>query len=336
MFMYKGHIIHVSIGDKTHGNPGVVFFGDIPGTDMDKIAPIVRLRESVEDVIPSVVLLKPRDVKKLTFDAKFYWPLGKQGPICGQGVIMAARAIKEKYRVPDESIITLLPDQKFGPGAAPEKFHLKVSGNQVLSMLDNMYIAPVSKTDPAYAAIASALPNTVTDSIYRTNLGDYMCMFDNVQKLRASTDAFNAAYDKLIAVDKTAFGLLVVSPAEDGKGAEATLSSMGETCITCSNIGLEVGHLMNRFGLLPAIGKDGMQTFDITHPHRVVDSGEMGAKMTIKYNPFKNESRVDLYASVGEDIYIYKDSASVWRQSRILPAKQIQLANTDHILQHSR
>jgi len=336
--MYKGHIIHVSIGEKTHGNPGVVFFGDIPDEDMAILAPAVRLKECGEDVVPSVVLLNPKDVKSHTFDAKFYWPLGQQGPLCGQGVIMAARAIKDKYSVEDGSIITLLPDQKFGPGAAPEKFHLKVIGDRVLSMLGGVGIAPVSQRAPTYKALASALPDIVGGTIYLSSLGDYMCFYNDIDKLRASTDVFNAVYDKIRAYDPTAFGLLVAAPTKDGRGVEATLSSMGETCITCSNIGLEVGQFMQRFGLLPEADKEGLHSFDIIHPHRVADTGELGATSTIKFNPRTDSARVDLSASVGGNIYLYKDENGAFRQNdRIIPVEHdIRLAHINLARQHRR
>ena len=313
--MYKGHIISVSTGEKTHGNPGVVFFDDISDEDMALMAPVVRLKECGNDVIPSVVLLKPKDIKNYTFDAKFYWPLGQQGPLCGQGVIMAARAIKDKYDTPDGTTITLLPDQKFGPGAAPEKFHLWVEGDNVRSMLGGVDIAPATRKDKAANALTNALPSIIPGTIFKSSLGDYMCLYRSTEELRAGTDAFNKAYDEIKTFDPDVFGLLVAAPTKNGKGIEATLSSMGETCITCSNIGLEMGQMMQELGILPDASGDGLHQFDIIHPHRVADTGELGATSTIKYNPQKDSACVELLASVKGETYLYRDSDGTFKQN---------------------
>ncbi|MCL2629290.1 MAG: hypothetical protein FWD33_01160 [Alphaproteobacteria bacterium] len=314
--MYQGYKISVSVQEKTHGNPGAVFFGDISDADMALLAPIVRFKERGDNVVPSVVLLKPNNIKNNSFDAKFYWPLGKQGPLCGQGVKMAARAIKHKYNVPDGYIITLLPDQRFGPGAAPEKFHLQVYGDTVISMLGRVGISKVAKNDKAGIALASMLPDIIPGTIYRSSLGDYMCFYEtnNIDKLRASTEKFNDVYDQIHAQDPNAFGLLVMALTKDGKRVETTLSSMGEPCITCSNIGLQIGQMMNEFGILPEVDKNGHHNFEIIHPHRVSDTGEFGATLATKFDPRTNQAQVSVRATVAGRIYLYKDKAGVFRQ----------------------
>ena len=316
--MLEGTLVYSFVGDRTHGNAGLVFFGDIPESDRGAIAKTAVVSVGAENVpSPSTVFVTAKDIKDYTFDVKFYGPSGDQAPFDGNGIFAAARAAADRYKIPSGAKITFIPDPQFGKSAAPQSVRLGVNGAAVSLVMNPVGMRLLSPADPRHAVLMAAMPGIAKAEVYKTALDDLMVMCPDAKSVRNKTTEFNRAWEKLAELDPSLYGLVVVAPGKSG--LEVTLQSGMGLEAGCCTLGPEVVQLANRFGILLKSASD-ETSLDLISPHHVADTGELGSFTKMRYSQKTGKVSVKVETSVAGSLYFDRGDNGAFKQYSIASA----------------
>ncbi len=183
VFSYKKNDI------TAHGNPALTVFGDMSIAEELLIArkSRVMLNNSLIQ-LPIVSFIKPIDIDNYKFSIKYRFCDGSSVNVCGHGTIAATLSIIQNYRMNIKDSIKKIFEFQLEKTFEENR---KFSSLYVTCLDENKFKISFNDTsftknfNPKITEIIDSISDNIDiETLYRTNLDDYICVLNNSDILR--------------------------------------------------------------------------------------------------------------------------------------------------------